>query len=740
MKKTIRRTLAMVLALALALTMAPGVFAATKVAINKTNFPDQGFRNYIKDNFDSNSDGYLSESEISAVTVISPSGYDIRSLKGIEYFTSLTQLFCGSMELTELDISKNTKLAYLYCFENNLSKLDVTRNTELVDLIVFSNDLTTLDISKNTKLVHLSCDDNKLTSLDVSKNTKLTDIVCYNNQIKTLNVSNNTQLAYLYCNGNNISSLDVSKNTQLEYLNCGENKLSALDVSKNTGLSMLFCSNNSISKLDLSKNTELMYLYCESNALSTLDVSKNTQLVYLYCSGNKLSKLDVSKNTRLSDLSCADNKLSTLDVSKNTDLVFLSCYNNNFTTLDLSKNTQLQYLDCNGLTALDVSNNTQLMALYCNNCKLTSLDLSKNTALEILQCSWNSLTTLDISNNRNLWALMSLGNPLADIDISNNSDLIEVYNEGGSVAGTYENIDKVSYDYVFYFLNDPDTSTQHYLWIDPDVDILTERIDPKINSLENGDTNSGVSVKISGSSFYSKLRVQRKTGSGSWTTLTSDATGPIYVDTAANKGGETYQYRVSGYDNGSWTDYSEAVSIVRNPFTDVKESASYFKALMWAYNNGIVAGTSTTAFSPNANCTRGQFALMLWRMNGKPSIKDMTIPFTDVPSTNGFYKGIVWCYNKGITAGTSATTYSPNDNIKRWQMILMFWRMQNKPASSLTENPFTDVKTTASYYKAALWAYEKGITGVKEFKPNDLCTRWQLVLFLYRLNNLYHYI
>ena len=264
---------------------------------------------------------------------------------------------------------------------------------------------------------------------------------------------------------------------------------------------------------------------------------------------------------------------------------------------------------------------------------------------------------------------------------------------------------------------------------------------PVINSIVNNGSDSGIEIKWTAGEAYTKFRVQRRIeGESNWTTLSSSITEKSYVDSTASVGGETYYYRVCGYYDSKWYDYSEESGIIRNPFKDVYESASYFKALMWAYNNGIVAGTSTTAFSPNANCTRGQFALMLWRMNGKPSIKGMENPFTDVPSTNGFYKGIVWCYNKGITAGTSATTYSPNDNIKRWQMILMFWRMQDKPASSLTSNPFTDVKTTASYYKAALWAYEKGITGVKEFKPNDLCTRWQLVLFLYRLNNLYHYI
>ena len=280
-----------------------------------------------------------------------------------------------------------------------------------------------------------------------------------------------------------------------------------------------------------------------------------------------------------------------------------------------------------------------------------------------------------------------------------------------------------------------DLSSYKYVRI-PGPDTTT----PVISSLTNGGTDKGVVIKWTAGADYTKFRVQRKAeGESSWTTLSSTVTGKTYTDETATVGGKTYTYRVCGYYD-QWYSYSATKSIVRNPFKDVSNSASYFKALMWAFNNGIVAGTSTTTFDPNSNCTRGQFALMLWRMNGKPSTSGLTNPFKDVTSSNGFYKGIIWCYSQGITAGTSATTYSPDDNIKRWQMILMFWRMEGKPASSLTKNPFTDVKTSASYYKAALWAYEKGITGVKEFMPNDLCTRWQLVLFLYRLNNLHHYI
>ena len=259
---------------------------------------------------------------------------------------------------------------------------------------------------------------------------------------------------------------------------------------------------------------------------------------------------------------------------------------------------------------------------------------------------------------------------------------------------------------------------------------------PQISSVTNGGVDSGITIKWTDSNSSTKFAVQRKSSSdSSWKTLTSTATTKTYTDKTATVGGEKYYYRVRAYSGGAWGSWSTAVNIIRNPFTDISTSASYFKALMWAYNKGIIAGTSNTAFSPNANCTRGQFALMLWRMNGKPSIEGMSNPFKDVKSSNGFYKGIVWCYNKGITAGTTATTFSPNNNITRWQLILMLWRMRGKPEPKLTYNPFSDVKTSASYYKAALWAYENGITAVTSFKPNDLCTRWQLVFFLYRLNN-----
>ena len=170
------------------------------VAIDNTNFPDANFRTIVED-FDTNNDSSLSDTEIAAVKKINCFRKRITNLKGIEYFTSLDNLWCAENKLTALDVSKNTALTDLYCSRNQLTTLDVSKNTALTDLDCGYNQLTTLDVSKNTALTYLSCGYNQLTTLDVSKNTALTELSCDNNQLTSLDVSN-TDMKYLYCSGN----------------------------------------------------------------------------------------------------------------------------------------------------------------------------------------------------------------------------------------------------------------------------------------------------------------------------------------------------------------------------------------------------------------------------------------------------------------------------------------------------------------------------------------------------------
>ena len=227
------------------------------VTINEANFPDANFRSYVSSNFDKDSSGGLSDTEIANATEFSVNGQEISSLKGIEFFTALTRLYCTNNQLTTLDISKNTALRQLHCSENQL---------------------TALDISKNTTLEYLNCTLNQLTTLDVSKNTALTMLYCGSNQLTTLDVGTNTALRGLYCENNQLTTLDVSKNTALMTIDCFENQLTTLDISKNTALTTLSCSDNQLTVLDFSNNTSLISLYCENNQLIELDLSKNTAL------------------------------------------------------------------------------------------------------------------------------------------------------------------------------------------------------------------------------------------------------------------------------------------------------------------------------------------------------------------------------------------------------------------------------------------------------------------------------
>ena len=250
------------------------------------NFEDDNFKAYCVQYFDTNGDREISYEEAEMVSVISCNDKGITSLKGIQYFTALTNLYCSENQLTTLDVRNNTALTVLSCHSNQLTTLDVSNNTALKDLYCYNNQLTTLNVSKNTALTILSCKSNQLTTLDVSKNTALLSLSCYSNQLTTLDVSKNTALTVLSCYSNQLATLDVSNNTTLERLYCSSNQLMTLDVSKNTALIQLNCSSNQLTTLDASKNTALIQLNCSSNQLINLDVSNNSVLEFLDCRSN----------------------------------------------------------------------------------------------------------------------------------------------------------------------------------------------------------------------------------------------------------------------------------------------------------------------------------------------------------------------------------------------------------------------------------------------------------------------
>ena len=344
----------------------------------------------------------LSDSQLGSIKNVNCSGINksdnaqVKSAKGVEKLTALTDLDVRYNKLTTLDVSNNTNLIFLRVYWNSLTKLDVSKNTKLTELDVKWNRLTALDVSNNTNLTELSAVGNQLTKLDVSKNTKLTELSAGSNQLTTLEVSNNANLTKLNVCTNQLTTLDVGKNTALTGLYIENNKLITLDVSKNTNLKILYAGENQLTTLGVSKNTKLTELDVHNNKLTTLDVSNNTNLTELYVYNNQLTTLDVSKNTNLKILYAGENQLTTLGVSNNTNLTELWVYDNQLTTLDVSKNTNLKILSAgsNQLTTLDVSKNAVLTELnVCNN-RLTTLDVSNNTNLTKLDVGKNKLLTI----------------------------------------------------------------------------------------------------------------------------------------------------------------------------------------------------------------------------------------------------------------------------------------------------------------------------------------------------------
>lgn len=176
-------------------------------------------------------------------------------------------------------------------------------------------------------------------------------------------------------------------------------------------------------------------------------------------------------------------------------------------------------------------------------------------------------------------------------------------------------------------------------------------------------------------------------------------------------------------------------------FIDVKASDFFYEPVKWAVNNKITNGTSSTTFSPYKNCNRAEIVTFLWRAAGSPEPTVTRNPFKDVNAVthSSYYKAILWASQKGITAGTTATTFSPYQECTRSQIVTFLYRYAGKP-SGYYSNPFKDVSSVneASYYNAILWAVGKGITqgtSTTTFSPYASCTRGEAVTFLYRYVN-----
>ncbi|MBQ5671999.1 MAG: S-layer homology domain-containing protein [Oscillospiraceae bacterium] len=182
-------------------------------------------------------------------------------------------------------------------------------------------------------------------------------------------------------------------------------------------------------------------------------------------------------------------------------------------------------------------------------------------------------------------------------------------------------------------------------------------------------------------------------------------------------------------------DYKEPF---KNPFTDVEESDWFYAPVLWAVENKVTGGMTETTFGPNANCTRAQVVTFLYAAAGKPEVKANTEPFDDVSEADWFYTPVLWAVENGITGGISATEFGPNQECTRAQVVTFLYAAAGKPLITAGSD-FSDVADTDWYAKPVIWAKANNITGgisPTEFGPNNICTRAQVVTFLYKADQI----
>ena len=238
-------------------------------------------------------------------------------------------------------------------------------------------------------------------------------------------------------------------------------------------------------------------------------------------------------------------------------------------------------------------------------------------------------------------------------------------------------------------------------------------------SPKNAIQGSTVTVKVTPDSGYVVDRVTVTDNRGNEVKLTQKGVG-------------TYTFTMPAGQVTVTAAFAPAAE--QSPFRDVSASDYYYDAVKWAAEEGITSGTSADLFSPSAPCTRAQMVTFLWRAAGSPNVGG-ALTFTDVADSAYYAPAVRWAASVGVTSGTGAGRFSPDDPCTRGQMAAFLYRWQQSPAVS-GSNPFADVADSDYYYAAVLWAYQKGVTqgvSASAFAPSAPCTRGQMAMFLYQL-------
>ena len=723
-----KRILSIVLCLVMVFSLLPfTASAASSTLINEETFPDPVFREYVLKIVGSS---VLTEEKARQIEVLDVSASNIKkvlgdrapitSLMGIRYLRYVKDLNCSGQELKKtLNLEQNSRVEKLNCSGNQLTDLWFHKGSLLRYLDCSVNQFTALNLSKNPELIELSCSNNKLTSLDLSANTKLQQINASSNKLTALDVRQLPELTHLYLWANHdLKSIDVSKNTKLEFLSVSHCKLTSLNVSNNRKLVELFVYNNQLTALDVRSNYMLKTLYCYENQITALDLSSNVSLEDLGVNDNPITELDLRAQSNLQKLSCSKMQLKKLDVDRCPKLRRLYCNDNQIETLDLRSNKKLETLYCqnNRLSWLNLSSNTVLDPRYVD-CSGNVYDIKVDENLQYkvypdLPCYGATEGTYFTAARASDWT----GGTVSKVDgwdvlTLDNRDVKEVtykYDTGnakiGKVAFTLKTEVPAKYITISF---DPNggTGTMKPMrvkagvgytlpectftppegkefagwlavngnvypaghdvfstydqslkatWKDKEVAEVTISFDP------NGGTGTMQPMKVKSGEEFELPECTFTPPEGKEFAGWLAANGTVYP------AGDIAFSTTDIVLKATWKDTAEVD--VTEMFTDVTKNWAY-PGIQYCVTHGIMGGMGDGTFAPTGTTTRAQIVQILYNLEGTPAVSGTT-PFTDL-TANWYKPAILWAYQNNVVAGTSPTTFDPDQPVTREQIAVI---------------------------------------------------------------------
>ena len=684
------------------------------------------------------------------------SGQELKKTLNLEQNSRVEKLNCSGNQLTDLWFHKGSSLKYLTCSVNEFTALDLSKCSELIELSCSNNKLTSLDLSANTKLQKISAGSNKLTALDTRNLPELTYLNLWgNHDLKSIDVSKNTKLEILSACHGKLTSLNVKNNRKLVELYVYNNQLTALDVSSNYLLKKLSCYENQITALDLSYNGALESLSVNDNPITELNLHPLSNLQQLSCSKMKLTKLDVDRCPKLRRLYCNDNQLETLDLRSNKKLETLYCQNNRLSWLDLSSNTALdpRYVDCSGnVYDIKVDKNLQYRVypdLPCYGATegtyFTAARASDWTGGTVSKVDGWDVLTLDNARVKEVTYKYDTGNarigkvaftlktevPAAYV-VSSAALTVQSPVEGESAANptvttasgakyVVERADwRVSgsmtvYTGAFekgksYTLNLLLAPKSGYHFADSESMQVTvngqkaEKVLPykggklivtatftakNLNTITfdpNGGTGTMQPMKVKSGEEFELPECTFTPPEGKEFAGWLAENGKVYP------AGDIVLSYSSSVLKATWKDTTEVD--VTQMFTDVEKNWAY-PGIQYCVTHGIMGGMGDGTFAPTGTTTRAQIVQILYNLEGTPAVSGTT-PFTDL-TANWYKPAILWAYQNNVVAGTSPTTFAPDQPVTREQIAVI-----------LTQYMFHVLKMNRTWTPADLSAFPDG--------------------------------